>query len=191
MSLITPPQKILLASSSPRRYELLQMAGLKFEVVKIEVNEVYPASLKPEEVPVYLAKLKASSVALPDQNTVVIGADTVVILEDKIFGKPQSKGEAIEMLSALSNKTHKVITGVCLSSLNKQVYFAEETLVTFTKLTAEQIEFYIDNFKPFDKAGAYACQEWIGLIGIKRLEGDYFNVVGLPVWRTYEELLKF
>jgi septum formation protein len=181
---------IILASQSPRRYELMKMAGLEFEVKSKNVDETHPVDTLPEKIPVYLAQKKAKAFSSEiSANQVVIGADTIVILENVIFEKPAGRSDAIEMLSALSGKMHSVVTGVCLLTKEKEIVFSETTRVYFNALSLAQIEYYVDNFKPFDKAGAYACQEWIGAVGIKRFEGDYFNVVGLPINRVYHELM--
>lgn len=185
-------KKIVLASKSPRRVELMRMAGLDFIVRTKEVDELHPFGAKPEEIPELLAIKKASSILYEiSDNEIIIGADTIVILEGKIFEKPEGREGAIEMLLALSGKMHKVITGVCLLSKEKKVSFSETTYVHFNELSRSEIEFYVDNFKPYDKAGSYACQEWIGAVGIKKFEGDYFNVVGMPINRVYAELKKF
>lgn len=185
-------RQIILASKSPRRTELMRMAELEFEVDSKNVDEAHPPDIPSELIPVFLAKKKAR--AFLDEindHTLVIGADTIVLLEGKIYEKPNDRKHAIEMLTALSGKMHEVITGVCILSRSKEESFSEKTKVFFNELTKEEIEFYVDQFKPFDKAGSYACQEWIGAIGIKRFEGDYFNVVGLPINRVHRELKKF
>lgn len=186
------PVKIILASKSPRRYELMKMAGFDFEVNSKNLDELHPHGIAPELIPEFLAKKKAHAFLNEiDNDTIVIGADTIVILEGKIYEKPRDRQDAIEMLSALSGKAHEVVTGVCLLSLKREKVFSETTKVFFNMFTPAEIEFYVDNFKPFDKAGSYACQEWIGAVGIKRFEGDYFNVVGLPINRVYHELKNF
>ncbi|MDB5282231.1 MAG: septum formation inhibitor Maf [Bacteroidota bacterium] len=185
-------KKIILASKSPRRFELMKMAGLEFIVDSKNVEEIHPVGIPVELIPEYLAKKKVDAYINDiDDNTVVIGADTVVILEGIIFEKPENREHAIEMLLALSGKMHQVVTGVCTLSKQKEVAFSETTKVYFNELSREEIEFYVDGYKPYDKAGSYACQEWIGAVGIKRFEGDYFNVVGLPINRVYSELKKF
>jgi septum formation protein len=185
-------RKIILASNSPRRKELMRMAGFEFEVKSKNVEENHPEGMAQEEIPVSLAAKKAKAF-LPEMadNEVVIGADTIVLLEGVIYEKPKDRQDAIAMLGALSGKTHTVITGVCILSKQKEVSFSEVTQVTFNPLTLAEIEYYVDNFKPYDKAGAYACQEWIGAVAIKRFDGDYYNVVGLPVNRVYKELKSF
>jgi len=185
-------RKIILASKSPRRYELMKMAGFEFEVDSRNVSEDHPEGLAIELIPSHLAQKKARAF-LPEitGNEIVIGADTVVILDGKIYEKPGSAAEAVEMLLKLSGQVHEVITGVCLLSKQKELVFSEVTKVYFNVITSNEAEFYVSNYKPFDKAGAYACQEWIGAIAIKKFEGDYFNVVGLPINRVYQELKKF
>lgn len=184
--------KLILASKSPRRKELLQMAGFEFEVKSKDVDESHPRDVAPEHIPVFLARKKAKAfIDEISQNEIVIGADTLVFLHGKIYEKPLDRNDAIRILSQLSGNEHEVITGVCLLSKEKEISFSETTRVHFNELTREEIEFYVDKFKPYDKAGAYACQEWIGAVAIKKFEGDYFNVVGLPVNRIYRELKKF
>lgn len=183
--------EIILASNSPRRKELMSMAGFTFEVKSKNVEENHPKGVKPQQIPLHLAQKKAKAVFDSlNKVCVVIGADTIVLLNGKIFEKPANKTEAVEMLTALSGKMHRVITGVCILYGKQQILFSETTKVYFNKLTRAEIESYVDNFKPYDKAGSYACQEWIGAVGIKKFDGDYFNVVGLPVNRVYAELQK-
>jgi septum formation protein len=170
----------------------MKMAGLEFEVDSKNVDESHPANIAAESIPAFLAQKKARAFLYEiTDDVIVIGADTIVILEGKIYEKPNDRQHAIEMLTALSGKTHQVITGVCILSKQKEVVFSDTTKVSFNEFSKEEIEYYVDNFKPFDKAGSYACQEWIGAIGIRRFEGDYFNVVGLPINRVYNELRKF
>lgn len=175
--------RIILASASPRRIELLKAAGFDFQTVTTGIDETPPAGMKVEDVPAYLARKKAVAVQAAS-GAIVIGADTVVILDGTIIGKPASTDEAKAMLTKLSSRTHEVITGVCLRSDEREVTFSDSTLVTFNALTSDDIDYYVNAFKPFDKAGAYAIQEWIGLIGIRRIEGNYFNVMGLPINRV-------
>jgi septum formation protein len=185
-------KRIILASKSPRRYELMKMAGFDFEVQSKNVDETHPQGVVAELIPSFLAKKKAHAFKGEiAEDVIVIGADTIVILEGKIYEKPDDREHAIAMLRALSGKMHTVITGVCILSSSKEVLFDESTHVYFNEFTDAEIEYYVDNFKPFDKAGSYACQEWIGAVGIRRFEGDYFNVVGLPINRVYHELKKF
>ena len=183
---------ILLASNSPRRHELMEQAGLSFTVINNRCDEDYPESLPPADVPEYLAVKKAEfHKALLEGDEVLITADTIVRLDDRILGKPQSTPEALKLLQDLSGRWHEVTTGVCLLSRSLKVSFSETTRVRFRKLTEEEIDFYVRKFLPYDKAGAYGIQEWIGLIGIDRIEGSYFNVVGLPIHRVWYELQQF
>lgn len=184
--------KIILASGSPRRSQLMRDAGFLFEIRKKDVEEVYPPGLDIAGVPEYLAKLKAA--AFKDElkaDELVITADTVVCIDAKILGKPNNRMAAIEMLETLSGKKHTVITGVCLTTSGKEESFSVYTDVYFKRLTAEEIVYYVDNYKPFDKAGAYGIQEWIGYIGIEKIEGSFYNVMGLPVQKLYEALQRF
>ena len=183
---------ILLASQSPRRIELMQQAGIQFKIQHIvEIEEVYPSGLKREEIPLFIARLKAKnlfhSINIPD-DTVVITADTIVWLNDRVLCKPGNREEAVEMLQTLSAKMHYVFTGVCLTTNHKQHSFFDETKVFFKKLTDDEITFYVDRYKPYDKAGAYGIQEWIGYIGIEKIEGSFYNVMGLPIHKLYSEL---
>ncbi|MHC2991384.1 septum formation inhibitor Maf [Pontibacter sp. HJ8] len=181
---------LLLASNSPRRKELLAGLGLTFEVRVKEVHEDFPEHLQREEVAEYLASHKADAYASELQEEVLITADTIVCLGERILNKPADAAEAFEMLRALSGTSHEVITGVCLLSREGKTVFHDVTKVYFKQLTDEEIHHYITHFKPFDKAGAYGIQEWIGMIGIERIEGSYFNVVGLPVQKLYEQLVR-
>ena len=186
-------KRIILASQSPRRQFLLRELGLEFDVLEPNVNEVYPDGLGPEEIAIYLAELKAGSFddSRLDEKAIIITADTIVSLGDEILGKPASYSEAVVMLQKLSGRKHDVITAVCLKSSKKKHVFHVLSSVYFKELSLEEIEYYIDNFQPFDKAGGYGIQEWIGYIGINKIEGSFFNVMGLPVKELYEELLKF
>lgn len=184
--------KIVLASNSPRRKELLSGLNLEYTVrVLPDIDESYPDTLKGEEIPMYISREKAeayrNSMA---EDELIITADTVVCINEKVLGKPRTLEEAKEMLRELSGKTHQVITGVCLMPRDLQRTFSATTQVTFDVLTEDEIEFYVEKFRPLDKAGAYGVQEWIGFVGVSRLEGSYFNVMGLPVQRLYQELKK-
>lgn len=187
------PYKIILASNSPRRRELLAGLGLDFEVHVIKgISEAYPKDLPVEEIPQFIAREKASAYEVKP-NELVITADTVVVVDDAsqgsvVLGKPHDTNEARHMLHAISGKTHRVITGVCLTTYNVQRQFGVTTEVTFRKLTDDEIDYYISNYRPFDKAGAYGIQEWIGYIGVTSINGSYFNVMGLPVQRIWQEL---
>jgi septum formation protein len=181
--------RLILASASPRRQQLLRDAGFTFEVRVKPVPEVYPATLAPEEVPEYLARLKASAFAgelLPDE--LLITADTVVCLHGKIIGKPGGREEAIAMLTELSGNCHLVVTGVCITTAARKRSFNAHTHVYFRNLRAEEIGYYVDHYQPFDKAGAYGIQEWIGYTGIERIEGSFYNVMGLPIQKLYQAL---
>ena len=182
--------KIILASNSPRRRELLTGLGLAFEVRVLEgVDERYPESLPADDVAEYIAAEKAEayrSVMQPDE--LLITADTVVICDGEVLGKPVDEADACRMLRQLSGKTHHVVTGVCLTTTNDQRRFSVTTEVTFKPLTDSEIRYYVDNYHPLDKAGAYGIQEWIGYIGCTGLRGSYYNVMGLPVQRIYTEL---
>lgn len=183
---------IILASKSPRRQQLLKDIGVDFEIRLKEVDEVYPSELKGKEVALFLSELKAKAFRNDLQtNEILLTSDTIVCLGEKILGKPTNKQHAIAMLGELSGKKHEVITAVTLTSVSKQHSFAVSTEVYFKPLTIEEITYYIDNYKPYDKAGSYGIQEWIGYIGIEKIVGSYFNVMGLPVKEVYEELIKF
>ena len=185
-------RKLVLASKSPRRQQLLREMDLTFEIRTKEVEEIFPAELKRQEIPEFLAKLKASAFkGQLAEDEILITSDTVVCIGDKVMNKPSDRTEAIQMLSDLSGKKHTVYTGVSLTSKEKQVTFSDATDVYFKNLTPGEIEYYIDQHRPFDKAGAYGIQEWIGYIGIEKIEGSYFTVVGLPVQKLYAELCKF
>lgn len=184
--------RITLASGSPRRRQLLEELGLDFEVVTREYSETFPENLKKNEIAEYLSREKANLWKNDiERNEIIITADTIVWCNGRVLGKPSGKDEALEMIRILSDNTHEVITGVTLLSQFKERTFSETTFVTFGPLTPEEITFYIDNFKPYDKAGAYGIQEWIGLAACTRIEGSYFNVVGLPVQMLYRELQDF
>lgn len=184
--------KWILGSQSPRRKELLAGIGIEFEVRVKDTEEIYPETLEAEKVPEFLAHLKAQAL-LPDLETdeAIICADTVVILEGEILGKPLDPEDAKQMLSRLSGKTHTVITGVFIGSKSKSVSFSDRTEVTFEHLTKEEISYYIDQYKPFDKAGSYGVQEWIGYVAVKHMDGTYTNVMGLPTHRLYKEIQQF
>ncbi|MFW6275879.1 MAG: Maf family nucleotide pyrophosphatase [bacterium] len=182
----------MLASKSPRRQQLLQSLGIGFEVITKEVNERFPPGMHKYDIPVFLAELKSHSlIGLLKKNDLLITADTIVWLEDEVLGKPADEKEANTMLQQLSGKKHEVISGVCLTSPKKKQTFYSTSSVEFKNLTKAEIDYYIKNFKPFDKAGSYGIQEWIGTIGIKHIEGSFYNVMGLPIQKLYEEILKF
>ncbi|MBX9853186.1 MAG: Maf-like protein [Cytophagaceae bacterium] len=184
--------QLILASNSPRRQQLLKEAGINFLIKTKDTKEVYPPSLPSAEVPLYLAKLKADAFRKElKNNETILTADTVVIIDNKILGKPIDENDAVEMLKTLSGRMHTVITGVCILCNNKEIVFHDTTEVYFKKLQQADIEKYVREFKPLDKAGSYGIQEWIGLIGVEKINGSYFNVMGLPVHRVVEELKKF
>ncbi len=185
--------QILLASLSPRRRELLAGLGLTFRSVAIpDVDESYPDTLQDEDIPKHIARNKADAYRpLMQPDTLLITADTVVLLNGKVYGKPADEAEAKQMLSELSGKTHQVITGVCLRTIQKEVCFAVTTDVRFATLSACEIEYYVSHYRPLDKAGSYGVQEWIGYIGVEHISGSYYNVMGLPVQRLYRELMAF
>lgn len=184
--------KLILASKSPRRQYLLKELGLDFEVYTKETDESFPQSLKAQEIPLYLCRKKADAFdkELTD-NTIVITADTIVWIEGQVLNKPENFNDAVRMLKLLSGKKHQVYTGVCLKSKYKTKTLYAQTDVYFKELSQEEIEYYIINFNPYDKAGAYGAQEWIGYIAVEKIAGSYFNVMGLPVREVYEELMMF
>jgi septum formation protein len=183
---------IILASQSPRRKQLLEWAEIKFDVVVSDVDENCSADVPTEDAPVFLAKKKALAVRQKINNdaSIILAADTLVILNGEIIGKPLNDNHAIEILQSLSGKTHKVITGVAILKGKTEISFSDTTEVLFHRLTNEQIKFYVEKYKPYDKAGAYAIQEWIGVVGIKSIKGDFYNVMGLPVSRVVQQLHK-
>ncbi len=185
-------KKIILASQSPRRKQLLEWAEVPFDIVVKETDERFPPGLEPEEVAVYIARNKAIAVqAERNADEIILAADTIVVLGDNIIGKPVHREDAVSILLALSGSIHKVITGVVIKKGNEEIAFADVTEVEFHNVTVSEIEFYVDKYKPYDKAGAYAIQEWIGVVGIKSINGDFYNVMGLPVSRVVRELKKF
>ena len=185
--------KVILASQSPRRQNLFKELGIPFEIiVKQGIEEIYPDSLKEEEIALFLAELKSTAYKSEiNEGNLVITADTIVLLEGKVIGKPKNEQDAIRILGELSGNMHRVITGVCLSAKDKQMSFYAETDVFFKQLSSEEINYYLNTCKPYDKAGAYGIQEWIGYIGIEKIEGSYYNVMGLPIQMLYEELKRF
>lgn len=184
--------KIILGSQSPRRQELLRGLNLDFEVKVMDVEESYPSEIIGVDIPMFLAEKKARAFEeIMDENTMVITADTIVWHEGKVLGKPKDEDDAHKMLRTLSGKTHQVITGVCISTINKRKIFHVITEVSFSKLTDSEIDFYIENYKPYDKAGSYGVQEWIGFVGVEYISGSYYNVMGLPIQRLYNELKRW
>lgn len=182
--------KIYLASKSPRRQELLKLMGFEYELLLIDVDESYPKSIPLKEIASFIAQKKADAFEAKADG-IIITSDTVVLLGAEILEKPQNKNHAFEMLSKLNGKTHEVITGVTLKSQAKTETFSETTEVTFTQLSEEQLWYYILEFQPFDKAGSYGIQDWIGMVGVKSINGSYTNVMGLPTERLYKELANY
>ena len=182
--------RILLASNSPRRRELLSGLGINYEVATLpDIDESYPDTITGEEIPMYIALHKAEAYrSMMENNTLLITADTIVWFDNKVYGKPHDKEEAKQMLQELSGHTHTVITGVAITDSEKQRTFAVTSKVSFAHLTDDEINYYVEHYNPIDKAGAYGIQEWIGYIGVTSLEGSYFNVMGLPIQRLYQEL---
>ena len=186
------PYQLILGSGSPRRQELLKSLGFDFVLKPINADESFPDTLKAQQIPLYLAEKKAN--AFPDKlqnNQLLITADTIVWCEGKVLNKPADFEEGKKMLRSLSGKMHEVFTAVCLKSANKQLSFYDASKVYFKNLNNEEIEYYLNNFSPYDKAGGYGVQDWIGYIGIEKIEGSFYNVMGLPVKQLYEELIKF
>jgi len=187
-----PKYNYILGSKSPRRQELLNSLGIEFEVRTEDTEEDFPEDLKKEEIPVYLAKSKAEPFFKQlNENDLLITADTIVWLNGEVLGKPANKEEAVSMLRKLSGKKHEVISGVCLTSNTKNKAFYSISEVQFKELSSAEIDFYVSKFNPLDKAGAYGIQEWIGFIGITHIEGSFYNVMGLPIQKLYEEIQKF
>jgi septum formation protein len=184
---------IILASRSPRRRYLLKQLGLEFTEISAEIDESFPENMTPDEIAIYLAEKKADHFEelIEDPKNIVITADTLVLINGRILGKPEGREGAIKMLETLSGEMHQVVTGICVRSRDKSRSFTSWTDVYFKELSDEEINFYIGHYQPYDKAGAYGIQEWIGYIGITRIEGSYFNVMGLPVQKLYEELSRF
>lgn len=183
-------KKIVLASKSPRREELLSSLGVKFVIETKEVEESYPEAMRGAAVALYIATKKAEAFEVKADNVIVITADTIVSIDDHILGKPKNYEEGFNMLKMLSGKRHEVITGVALKTIDKTRSFHEVTAVYFNQLNEEQIKYYLNTYKPYDKAGAYGIQEWIGAVAVDHIEGSYTNVMGLPTARLYKELIK-
>jgi len=185
-------QKIILASQSPRRKQLLEWAEVQFDVEVSAADEHFSSAMPVEEIPVFIARNKAKAIQQKhNDNPLIIAADTIVVLDNHVINKPADRNEAVEILHLLSGKTHRVITGVVLLQDEKEISFSDITQVTFNPLTDEQVLFYIDKYEPYDKAGAYAIQEWIGVVGIKSINGDFYNVMGLPISRVVQEINNF
>ena len=185
-------RKIILASASPRRQQLLRGLDIDFEVRISPTDEQFPSHLRQGEIAEFLANQKAdAAIQTSGSEEIIITADTIVWIGDQVLNKPAEENEALKMLRMLSGNTHTVYTGVCLASREKRISFVDATAVRFATLTDEECQYYIHHYAPFDKAGAYGAQDWIGLVGIERLEGSYFNVMGLPVHRVYRELVNW
>ena len=187
-------RKIILASASPRRKQLLEWADISFEIMVADTDESYSETLSKEAIAIHIASNKALAVQEKmgfQKDTIIIAADTIVVLNSEVIGKPSNREEAIMILQKLSGQTHHVITGVCILSKEKTIQFSEKTEVEFHPVSLSQIEYYVDNYKPYDKAGAYAIQEWIGVTAVKSINGDFYNVMGLPVSRVVKELSQF
>lgn len=183
---------IILASNSPRRKELLGGLGVRYEVKTLpDIDETFPEGMDGVEIPAYIAREKAAAYRpMMQADELIITADTIVWLDGEVMGKPKDEADARRMLHALSGQTHQVITGVCLTTFENQKSFATVTDVTFAKLTDEEIDYYVEKYRPMDKAGSYGIQEWIGFVGVESISGSYFNVMGLPIQRLYTELKK-
>lgn len=182
-------ERIILASQSPRRKQLLEWAEIPFDVIVKETDEMYPSHLPVEQVPVYIARNKA--LAIEEELTherIIVAADTIVVLNDTIIGKPKDRNDAVKIIQSLSGQQHLVITGVVIIKGEREMAFSDITKVQFHPLTHDEICFYVDKYKPYDKAGAYAIQEWIGVVGIHSINGDFYNVMGLPVSRVVRAL---
>lgn len=182
---------LVLASSSPRRQFLMKEAGFPITIAIPEVDEQFPPEMAVHDVARYLASRKADYFRRRLGNEIVIAADTVVILDGNILNKPADRDEAVRMLASLSGRTHRVVTGVCILSKERERTFDDTTDVTFRKLTDDEIGFYVDRYAPFDKAGGYGAQDWIGMVGVERISGSYFNVMGMPMHKVYEHLLEW
>ena len=185
---------LILASQSPRRKEILNQLGIPFEIINPNIEEVIDYNLSFEEIPQNIAIQKSLAVQkiIKNREVIILAADTIVVCNNQIFGKPTNKEDATKMLEALSNNCHQVITGISIIDIqkNESWQFSEKTNVYFNKLSSAQIAYYIEKYKPYDKAGSYAIQEWIGMVGIHKIEGDYYNVIGLPIQKIYPYLIK-
>ena len=185
-------ERIVLASQSPRRKQLLEWAEIEFDIIVPQTDESFPAGMPVSELPIHIAREKAKSIqAELSHDRIILAADTVVVLNDRVIGKPTDRSDAIQILQSLSGNSHQVITGVVILKGKKEIAFADITDVAFHELSLHQVQFYVDKYKPYDKAGAYAIQEWIGVVGIKSIAGDFYNVMGLPVSRVVKELKNF
>jgi septum formation protein len=184
--------KIILGSNSPRRKDLLNGLNIPFTVKVIDnIDESYPDDILPNDIPLFIAKKKAAAYLPLQDGELLITADTIVLIDNVILGKPVDRAHAIKMLQTLAGKTHTVITGVCIVTNRKERHFAVSSAVRFAPLALRDIEYYVDNYKPYDKAGAYGIQEWIGYVAVESIDGSFYNVMGLPIQRLYTELTKF
>jgi len=185
-------ERIVLASQSPRRKQLLEWAEIEFDIIVPQTDESFPPGMFVSELPIHIAREKAKSIqAELSHDRIILAADTVVVLNNRVIGKPKDRSDAIQILQSLSGNKHQVITGVVILRGKKEIAFADITDVAFHELSLDQVQFYVDKYKPYDKAGAYAIQEWIGVVGIKSIAGDFYNVMGLPVSRVVKELRNF
>lgn len=191
MNRLNEQYDIILGSGSPRRKELLEELGLKFRISTQSVDESYPKDMDVRKIASYLAEKKANAFPTPKFNEMLITADTIVTDGNEVFGKPKDEADAVKMLQSLSGRKHNVISGVCIITKARKEIFSAETIVTFDELSLEVIDYYIKNFQPFDKAGAYGIQEWFGMVAVSHIEGSYFNVMGLPVQILHKKLLTF
>lgn len=192
LSKLTNKYDVILASQSPRRQQLLQEIINHFTVEVREVEEIFPKHLQEEEIAIYLSQLKSKAFKIAEgSKQLIITADTIVCIDDEVLGKPKDEIDAFSMLKKLNGRTHAVITGVTIATDTKTISFADKTLVTFHQLSDEEIHYYIDKCHPFDKAGSYGIQEWFGYVGIEKMEGEFFNVMGLPTHLLYQELKNF
>lgn len=190
-NMINTKHPIFLASKSPRRHEILKSAGFTFEIINQDIDEKIPPNVTPESVPLCLSTAKLNSLNAKVDNKIVICADTLVFLSSGHLGKPRNRDDAKSMLNKLSNSTHKVITGVSIGTPNGLIELSDTSKVTFKKLSDWEVDFYIDNFQPFDKAGSYGIQDFLGMIGVTHIEGSFYNIMGLPIHKVYEALKPF
>ncbi|HYE56731.1 MAG TPA: Maf family protein [Chitinophagaceae bacterium] len=184
-------ETIVLASQSPRRKQLLEWAEIPFEVIVKETNEAFDPVMPVAQIPIHIARNKVLAVQPGLEHRIILGADTIVVLDGKVIGKPTDRNDAVNILEGLSGARHEVVTGVVIRKGDREASFSDITEVYFHALTRKEIEFYVDKYKPYDKAGAYAIQEWIGVVGIQSISGDFYNVMGLPVSRVVRELRNF
>jgi nucleoside triphosphate pyrophosphatase len=182
---------IYLASKSPRRKHLLEASAIPFKILAVNVEETYPEELSVEEVPEFLAIKKAAAALEIQPDGIILAADSIVVMDGQIFEKPTNRENAVDIIRSLAGNSHVVITGVCLMSFKKKIHFSDHSVVHLASMTTKEVEWYVDTFEPFDKAGAYGIQDWIGHCKVDRIEGSYNNIMGLPTHRVYEELRRF